>query len=92
MPTTTQRYFPNSIRHYRRRANLRLYEVAHLLDLASPTHIAQWEKGVKVPTLMNLLKLAAVLKVPPEVLYIDRVKEIRDYIARRKTLPMKKPL
>lgn len=92
MPTTPQRYYPNSIRYYRRRANLRLYEVAHLLDLASPTHIAQWEKGLKVPTLMNLLKLAAILKVPPEVLYIDRVREIRAAIAQRKSLPVKKPL
>jgi DNA-binding transcriptional regulator YiaG len=84
--------YPNSIRHFRRRAGLRLYEVAHYLNLSSPTHVAKWEKGQKVPTAINLLKLAAVLKVPPEVLYLDRLKDIRKGIEQRKTIPIKKPL
>lgn len=92
MPTAKKQYYPNSIRYYRRRMNLRLYEVAHLLNLATPTPVALWEKGYKVPTLENLLKLATVLKVPPEVLYLDRLKEIREFISKRKALPIKKPL
>ena len=83
---------PNSIRHYRKRAHLRLFEVAHYLGLSSPAHLAHWEHGRKVPMLDNLLKLAAVLKVPVEALYFDRLQQLRKYIKQRQSLPLKKPL
>ena len=88
MPSPT----PNSIRYYRRRANLRLYEVAHQLGLSSPAHLAHWESGRKIPRLDNLLRLAAILKVPVEVLYLDRLRQIRRAVSLRKTIPVKKPL
>jgi transcriptional regulator with XRE-family HTH domain len=87
-----KRHTPNSIRYYRRRANLRLYQVAHYLGLSSPAHLAHWERGRKVPQLDNLLKLAAVLKVPVEVLYLDRLKQIRRAVVERKAQPVKRPL
>lgn len=83
---------PNAIRFYRRRANLKLYQVAHALGLSSPAHLAHWEHGRKVPTLDNLLKLAAVLKVPVEVLYLDRLKHLRRFVSERQSQPVKKPL
>lgn len=88
MPSPT----PNAIRYYRRRANLRLYQVAHALGLSSPAHLAHWEQGRKVPRLDNLLKLAAVLKVPVEVLYLDRLKHLRRFVSERQSQPVKKPL
>ena len=92
MSNTTHEWVPNSIRHYRRRAHLRLYEVAYYVGLSSPAHLAHWERGRKVPRLDNLLKLAAVLKVPVEVLYFDRLQQLRAYVKQRQSLPVKKPL
>lgn len=92
MPRITNELIPNSIRHYRRRAHLRLFEVAQYVGLSSPAHLAHWERGRKVPTLDNLLKLAAVLKVPVEVLYFDRSQLMRQHVKQRQTLPLKKPL
>ncbi|MEW6051061.1 MAG: helix-turn-helix transcriptional regulator [Candidatus Zixiibacteriota bacterium] len=89
---TMPRPTPNAIRYYRRRANLKLYQVAHALGLSSPAHLAHWEHGRKVPTLDNLLKLAAVLKVPVEVLYLERLKHHRRVITERQAMPAKKPL
>lgn len=83
---------PNSIRFYRKRAHLRLFEVAHYVGLSSPAHLAHWERGRKVPMLDNLLKLAAVLKVPVEVLYFDRLMKMRQVIKKRRDIPMKRPL
>jgi transcriptional regulator with XRE-family HTH domain len=82
----------NDIRRYRRRADLKLYQVAHLIGASSPTNVANWEKGRKVPTLDNLLLLAAALKVPVEFLYLDRAKQMREVVRARSALPIKKPL
>ncbi|MBK7142018.1 MAG: helix-turn-helix transcriptional regulator [bacterium] len=84
--------YPNSIREYRLKVNLRLFEVAHLLGLADPSHIAHWEAGRKAPSLDNVLKLSAVLEAPVIVLYSERLQELRKDILNRKALPIKKPL
>ena len=92
MLRTTRNRVPNNIRYYRRRANLKLYELAHLVNNSSPANLANWERGTKVPSLDNLLKLSEALKVPPELLFLDRLKKIREDIRLRRALPIKKPL
>lgn len=83
---------PNNIRYYRHRARLRLYELAFYVGTSSPANLANWEQGRRVPNLDNVLRLSAVLMVPPEILYLDRLKELRAEITARKARPMKKPL
>lgn len=83
---------PNSIRYYRRRANMRLFELAHYVGISSPANLANWEMGRKMPSADNLLKLSAVLMVPPEILFLDRLKQLREQIRARKAQPIKKPL
>lgn len=83
---------PNNIRYYRRRAKMKLYELAHFVGTVSPSNVAKWEKGLTNPTLDSLLKIAAALKVPPEVLYLDRLKQIQALISKRRSIPITKPL
>ena len=82
----------NDIRLYRRRADLKLYQLAHLIGTSSASNVANWEKGRKVPTLDNLLLLAAALKVPVEFLYLERSKLMRELVRERAAIPAKKPL
>ncbi len=83
---------PNNIRYYRRRANMRLFELAHYVGISSPANLANWEMGRKMPSADNLLKLSAVLMVPPEILFLGRLKQLRAQIKARKDQPIKKPL
>lgn len=88
----TKRLMPNSIRHYRRRANLRLRDVANAVGLSSPAHLAHWERGRKVPELDYFLKLAAVLGVPLDVLYLERLNYWKQIMRQRLTRHDDKPL
>lgn len=82
----------NDIRYYRHRADLKLYELAHLVGASSPANVAHWENGRKVPNLDSLLQLSAALKVPVQYLFLDRWKQMQQRVRERETIPAKKPL
>ena len=68
---------PNQLRRYRRSRHLRIVDVAKLIGLKSPAHIAHWEKGRKLPSLKNALKLSAAISCPIEVMFRDFLEELR---------------
>lgn len=68
---------PNQLRCYRRSRHLRIVDVAKLIGLKSPAHIAHWEKGRKLPGLKNALKLSAAISCPVEVMFRDLFEEYR---------------
>jgi transcriptional regulator with XRE-family HTH domain len=61
--------------------HLRLRDVANLIGVRDPSNVAHWEKGRKVPTLRNALKLSAAIGAPVEVLYSDLLRELRREIS-----------
>ncbi|SYZ71919.1 hypothetical protein TRIP_C20034 [Candidatus Zixiibacteriota bacterium] len=71
---------PNDIRHVRKSRHLVIKEVAKLMGQKSASHIAHWEKGRKLPSLINLFKLAAVLGIQPQFLFQNLYREIRKEI------------
>ncbi len=80
-PTT-----PNSIRRYRKlRRHLRVRDVAEAFGFLNAAHISSWEKGLKLPSLPNALRLSAILKVPVEVLYGDLFNALRKEVEKRTT-------
>ncbi|MEY2664744.1 MAG: hypothetical protein RIT04_552 [Candidatus Parcubacteria bacterium] len=60
---------PNSLRKMRMNTGMRQIDVAEKLGLTSSDRISHWEKGVAVPGLVNLFKLAIIYKTTPEHLY-----------------------
>ncbi len=76
---------PNSIRRYRRYRGLRVRDVAERLGFLNAAHISSWERGKKLPTLRNALRLSAVLQVPIEVLFCDYFNSLRNEIKKRPT-------
>lgn len=74
----------NDIRRYRRYRHLRVRDVAKFLGLYNTAHVSAWERGHKVPTLRNALRLAAAIGVPVEVLFCDYFRELKEPIINRK--------
>jgi len=68
---------PNQVRRYRKKKNLRIKDVAKLMELSSPSHVSHWEKGRKLPNLTNALKLAAITGCTVEILFLELYNKIR---------------
>lgn len=75
---------PNQIRRYRLKRNLRLRDVRLLIGQSSVAHISHWEKGRKLPSLENSLKLAIAVKCPIEILFIEHYKRINKEVNNNK--------
>jgi transcriptional regulator with XRE-family HTH domain len=61
----------NRLYAYRKKYNLRQLDVATILGFEVTERISHWEHGSSLPGLVNLLKLCALYKVPPQELYPD---------------------
>ena len=59
----------NRIWKYRKILNLSQRQVSFLLAQHGTSQISKWEKGVKVPSLGNALRLSKILKVSVEELF-----------------------
>ncbi len=71
---------PNQIRRYRRQRGLRLRDVAKLTGQSCVAHISHWEKGRKLPSLENCLRLALAIQCPVEILFIDLFNQLKNEI------------
>jgi transcriptional regulator with XRE-family HTH domain len=61
-------------------------EAAKLIGV-SPSRLSQWERGIKMPSVKNLLKLAILYHTLPDQLYYDLrkslVKEVEKNISKK---------
>ena len=62
--------FPNTIREYRIRAGLSQRKLAGLLGRGRNA-VSSWERGVTLPSVPRLLKMAKLLDTLAESLYIN---------------------
>jgi transcriptional regulator with XRE-family HTH domain len=62
--------FPNKIREYRLKAGLSQRKLAELLGRGRNA-ISSWERGLTLPSVPRLLKMAKVLGTLAESLYMD---------------------
>lgn len=74
----------NDIRRYRKYRHLRLRDVAQEFGFLNSAHISLWERGMKLPTLKNALKLSAILNAPIEVMFCGYFNALRKEIQRNK--------
>lgn len=65
----TNAAFPNNLRLLRSQTGLLQSDIARAIGLASSDRISHWEKGLAVPNIINLFKLAAIYGVPPQEIY-----------------------
>jgi len=71
---------PNSLDIYRRRMKLRQEQIAHLLGYKDNSAWSKYERGVRLPSLVNALKLGIVLRVPVEFLFHALYDDLRTRI------------
>ena len=83
MKTTHPKPIPNCLRKYRRARGLKQREAARILGLADSSLVSRWEQGVRLPSSVNLFKLAAVYRTLVDALYIDVLRDIRAEVRRR---------
>lgn len=69
-------HIPNSLREKRLQAGMRQLDVAAKLGFCTTDRISKWEKGLAVPHIVNLFKLAALYGVLPHELYKGAFEEV----------------
>ena len=62
------------LRKYRRVAGYSIREAGKLLNM-SPSRITQWERGVRVPSIESLIKLAVLYRVTLDEICTDLRKD-----------------
>ena len=74
---------PNCLRKYRKARGLKQKEAAEVLGFKSASMISRWERGVCLPSTMNLFRLAALYRRMTDALFIDLLRALRVDLHRR---------
>lgn len=73
----------NRLRRYRKARGLKQREVARILGFAGSSSLSHWERGVRLPSVINMFRLAALYRTLVDALYIDTLRTIREEIRKR---------
>ncbi len=61
--------YPNKLKEYRCNLKLTQKQVADILGMQCQDRLSHWEKGLAIPNIKNLMKLAKVYTTTVEELY-----------------------
>ena len=75
---------PNLLRKYRRINGYSQLEVAKILGFKSSAPLSNWEKGRKLPNIIDIIRLSVLYQTLIDALFVDHVKKAREEINRRK--------
>jgi transcriptional regulator with XRE-family HTH domain len=73
----------NRLRKYRKARGFKQRDAARILGFADASSLSRWERGVCLPSVMNMFRLAALYRTLVDALYIDALRSIREEIRRR---------
>lgn len=85
----------NRLDIYRRRMKLSPRQVVHLLGHQGTSALSNYERGERLPSLVNALRLGIILRVPVEFLFYSLHDELRAEIRaeeERLAEPVQQPL
>jgi len=74
---------PNCLRKYRKARGLNQRKVAKIMGLKSSSIISRWEKGICLPSSLNIFKLAVVYRTMIDALFIDQLRELKDNLYKK---------
>lgn len=78
MPTINMAATGKNIERLRKNAGLSVKELQEVFGFATPQAIYKWQRGTALPTIDNLVVLAAVLQVTmDDILIIDAEMQIK---------------
>lgn len=73
----------NRLRTYRKSIRVTQMQVARMLKLSTPTQVSRWERGERLPNLLQALQLSAVYGRYVNDLFFDLFDEQRTLIVAR---------
>ena len=73
----------NSLWTYRKKRGFSQRQVAGFLGLKGSNNLSRYEHGVRLPSLINALKLEVVYRTPVAFLFPELYKELRKEIRER---------
>lgn len=76
-------YFPNRLKNYRNIHGYTQKQVAFMLGYKNADRISQWEKGLAMPSALNLLKLSVIYHTLVNDFYFDLLEEYKTDIANK---------
>ena len=83
MRKTKPKTSSNCLRRYRKARGLKQKDVAKVLGFKSASMISRWEKGLCLPSTMNLFRLAALYRTMADALFIDVLRALRSDLYKR---------
>ena len=86
-----QSRFPNRLKKFRRLFCFSQKQVASMLGLTDTSPLSRWEKGLLLPNIGHLFRLARIYKTMPNELYFDLWQNIsQEIISKEKNLLARK--
>ena len=67
----------NNLRQYRKLRGYSQTDVAKILGFKRTNRISNWEKGITIPNMKNLLKLSILYGTLPQELYFNYYQSLR---------------
>ncbi len=83
MKNVSQKGIHNCLRKYRKSRGFKQSEVAEIIGLKSSSIISRWEKGICLPSLLNIFKLALIYRTMVDALFIDQLRELKGNLYKR---------
>jgi len=83
MKNVKPKSIPNCLRRYRKARGLKQRDVAEVLGLKSASMISRWERGVCVPSPLNLFRLAVLYRTMADALFIDLLRALRTELLKK---------
>lgn len=74
------RKIPNLLKKHRKISGLKQKDVAKILELKSSSLISRWEKGLSIPSLINVFKLSILYRTMADSLFNDLVHKLREEV------------
>jgi len=86
----TKKRIPNLLRRYRKARGLNQKQAAEILGIGSTTMISRWERGMCLPTALNVFKLAALYRTMADALFPNLTTILRRELLKREEGLLKK--
>jgi transcriptional regulator with XRE-family HTH domain len=80
MQTQNKQRQQNRLDYFRRQMRFSTAHVGHLLGHQDSSTYCEYERGVRLPTLVNAFRLSAILRTPVEFLFPGLYDQLREAI------------
>ena len=75
-----QKAIPNNLWTYRKKNGLSQKQVAFLLGHKTASQLSRYEKGIKLPGLINTLKLEIIYRTPVSFIFYEHYQRLKNEI------------